>query len=189
MAPEASDTSVKGEGLPMGVKGFYEGLRRYAARVPGLSATLPPKLNLWGDPILQGRGNAYEMVLPTRVSPGQFSPADHILVQLGSPIGMPQRKLNGVELDANQYNRLLTIYGKELVVNGMNAKAAIFDVATSPGFNRQNLDDQQRLIRMVHDKYMDAARKTLVAEDPALQLKIQEMEMKKDAFGLFYKGE
>lgn len=189
MAPEASDTSVKGESLPMGVKGFYEGLKRYAARVPGLSATLPPKLNLWGDPILQGRGNAYEMVLPTRVSPGQFSPTDDLLVQLGSPIGMPQRKLNGVELDANQYNRLLTIYGKELVVNGMNAKAAIFDVATSPGFNRQNLDDQQRLIRMVHDKYMDAARKTLVAQDPALQLKIQEMEMKKDAFGMFYKGE
>lgn len=189
MAPEASDTSVKGESLPMGVKGFYEGLKKYMARVPGLSANLPPKLNLWGDPILQGQGKAYEMVLPTRVSPGQFSMTDDILVQLGSPIGMPQRKVNGVELDANQYNRLLTIYGKELKVNGMDAKTAIYDMATSPGFNRQNLDDQQRLIRMVHDQYMEAARKTLVMEDPALQLKIQQMDMKKDAFGLFYKGE
>lgn len=189
MAPEASDTSVKGESLPMGVKGFYEGLKKYMARVPGLSATLPPKLNLWGDPILQGQGKAYELVLPTRVSPGQFSPADDILVQLGSPIGMPQRKINGVELTAEQYNRLLTIYGKELQMNGMDAKTAIYDVATSPGFNRQNLDDQQRLIRMVHDRYMETARKQLTMEDPALQLKIQEMDMKKDAFGMFYKGE
>lgn len=189
MSPGASDTSVKGEELPMGVKGFYEAFKRYMARVPGLSDNLPPKLNLWGDPILQGQGKAYEMVLPTRVSPGQFSPTDDILVQLGSPIGMPQRKISGVELNAEQYNRLLQIYGKELQLDGMTAKIAIYDVASSPAFARQNLDDQQRLIRMVHEKYMEAARKTLILESPELQIKIQQMEGKKDAFGLFYKGE
>ena len=187
MAPEASDTSVKGTDLPMGVKGFYEGLRRYMARVPGLSDALEPRLNLWGDVIVQGRGKPYEMVLPTRVSPGQFSPTDNVLVQLGSPIGMPQRKIDGVELTSKQYNRLLTIYGKELQVNGMTAKAAIYDLTQSPGFDRVNLDEQQTLIREVHERFMSGARDLLVSEDPELAVKIERMKAKKEAFGLFYK--
>lgn len=187
MSPEASDTSVKGEDLPMGVKGFYEAFKRYMARVPGMSDNLPPRLNLWGDPIMQGQGQAYEMVLPTRVSPGQFSPTDDVLVQLGSPIGMPQRKIDGVELTADQYNRMLTIYGKELSVNGMTAKMAILDLAKAPGFDRLNLDEQQTLIRSIHDKYMSAARDQLVSEDVELQAKINDMKSKKEAFGLFYK--
>ena len=189
MDPMASDTSVKGEDLPMGVKGFYEAFKKYQARVPGLSATLPPRLNLWGDPIMQGKGKAYEMILPTRVTPGQFSPTDDILVQMGSPITMPQRKIDGIDLGSEQYNRLLTIYGKELEVNGMNAKAAIFDLATSPGFDMQSLDQQQRLIRLLHDKYMTAARQQLLAEDPELSVKIDQLKANREAFGLFYKGD
>jgi hypothetical protein len=30
----------------------------------------------------------------------------------------------------------------------------------------QSLDQQQRLIRLLHDKYMTAARQQLLAEDP-----------------------
>ena len=187
LSPEASDTSVKGEDLPMGVKGFYEAFKRYRSRLPFFSEDLPPRLNLWGDPIMQGQGKAYEMVLPTRVTPGQFSPTDDVLVQLGSPIGMPQRKLDGVELTADQYNRLLTLYGKEISFNGLTAKMAIYDLAKSPGFDRLNLDEQQTIIRQLHDKYMGAAREMLVSEDVELAAKIQDMKSKKEAFGLFYK--
>jgi hypothetical protein len=138
---------------------------------------------------MQGKGKAYEMILPTRVTPGQFSPTDDILVQMGSPITMPQRKIDGIDLGPEQYNRLLTIYGKELEVNGMNAKAAIFDLATSPGFDMQSLDQQQRLIRLLHDKYMTAARQQLLAEDPELSVKIDQLKANREAFGLFYKGD
>jgi len=182
MAPEASDTSVKGQDLPMGVKGFYEGLKRYMARVPGLSNSLPERLNLWGDTIIQGQGSALEMVLPTRVSPGQFSPTDDVLVRLGSPIGMPARKVEGVELNADQYNRLLTIYGKQL-----NAKQILFEVATAPGFGEASLDVQQTLIKKKHEDLMGKARELLVAEDPDIRARMAEQRAKRNAFGLFYK--
>lgn len=182
MDPNSSDTSVAGLDLPMGVKGFYEGLKKYQSRVPGMSDNIPVRLNLWGDPVQVGQGNAYELVLPTRVSPGQFSPVDNALVQMGSPIGMPNRKIDGVELTAEQYNSLITIYSKEF-----NAKDELYNVITNPGFSIMTLDAQQSKVRQVHDKVLDAARKTLVSRDTELQSKIRQLQEKKRAFGLFYK--
>ncbi len=75
----------------------------------------------------RSQGNPLELVLPTRVSPDQFSEVDDLLVEIGSPIGVPDRKTSftlgegegsssaPVELSPEQYNRLLTIYGKETV--------------------------------------------------------------------------
>jgi hypothetical protein len=180
--PNSSDVSTAGLDLPMGVKGFYEGLKKYQSRVPGMSDNIPVRLNLWGDPVQVGQGNAYELVLPTRISPGQFSPVDNALVQMGSPIGMPNRKVDGVELNADQYNSLITIYGKEF-----GAKQQLEAVIASPGFSIMTLDAQQSKVRQVHDTLMEAARKTLVSRDTELQGKIRQLQEKKRSFGLFYK--
>jgi hypothetical protein len=122
------------------------------------------------------------MVLPTRVSPGQFSVVDDALVRMGSPVGMPERKLQGVELDSWQYNRLLTIYGKE-----MPSKQAIADVMLQPGFALLTLDEQQKTVQSVHSKYMDAAKKQLISEDPLLQARLFELDELRRANGLYYK--
>lgn len=168
--------------LPMGVRGFVEAFNRYKSRLPYFNQDLPEQLNLWGDPVLSGQGKPYELVLPTRVSPVQFSEVDDALVRLGSPVGMPERKIDGVELEAAQYNRLLTIYGKELP-----SKQEILNVMRTPGFDLLNLDDQQKTVQRVHSRFMDIAKKTLIAEDPALQAKIGEMSEARKAHGLFYK--
>jgi len=55
--------------LPIAVRGFYEGFNQYMSRLPYFNQALPDDLNLWGDARSQGQGKAYEMVLPTRVSP------------------------------------------------------------------------------------------------------------------------
>jgi hypothetical protein len=179
--PTAKDVRASSD-LPMGVRGFVEAFNRYRSRLPFFNEDLPASLNLWGDPIQQSQGKAYEMVLPTRVSPGQFSAVDDALVRMGSPVGMPERKLQGVELDANQYNRLLTIYGKELP-----SKQSIGDIMLQPGFALLTLDEQQKTVQMVHSKYMDAARKQLIQEDPTLQAKIFELQELRRANGLYYK--
>jgi hypothetical protein len=168
--------------LPMGVRGFVEAFNRYKSRLPYFNDSLPEQLNLWGDPIKSGQGKPYEMVLPTRVSPMQFSEVDDALVRMGSPVGMPERKIDGVELDAYQYNRLLTIYGKELP-----AKQELLNVMRTPGFDLLNLDDQQKTVQRVHSRFIDIARKTLIAEDLTLQTKIGEMSEARKAQGLFYK--
>jgi hypothetical protein len=168
--------------LPMGVRGFVEAFNRYRSRIPAFNDSLPNQLNLWGDERRSGQGKMYEMVLPTRVSPEQFSEVDDILVRMGSPIGMPERKVQGVEMNAEQYNRLLTIYGKEL-----NAKDALLSVMTGPGFDMLSLDDQQKMTQRVHSQYIDLARKQLVAEYPELGLKIEDLGEARKAQGLYYK--
>jgi len=179
--PTNRDTRASPD-LPMGVRGFVEAFNRYKSRLPYFNDSLPEQLNLWGDPIKSGQGKPYEMVLPTRVSPMQFSEVDDALVRMGSPVGMPERKIDGVELDAYQYNRLLTIYGKELP-----AKQELLNVMRTPGFDLLNLDDQQKTVQRVHSRFIDIARKTLIAEDLTLQTKIGEMSEARKAQGLFYK--
>jgi hypothetical protein len=123
-----------------------------------------------------------ELVLPTRVSPAQFSAVDDALVRIGSPVGMPDKKIDGVEMTAEQYNRLLFIYGKELP-----SKQGIMDAMMSPGFTLLSLDDQQRFVQSVHSKYTQEARDQLKREDPALQARIDELAQLRKANGLYYK--
>jgi len=179
--PTNRDTRASPE-LPMGVRGFVEAFNRYKSRLPYFNADLPEALNLWGDPTKSGTGAAYELVLPTRVTPQQFSEVDDALVRMGSPIGMPERKIDGVELDAFQYNRLLTIYGKELP-----AKQEILNIMRTPGFDLLSLDDQQKTVQRVHSKFMDVARNILRTEDIGLQVKIDELKELRKANGLYYK--
>jgi hypothetical protein len=183
--PNASDVRASPD-LPMGVRGFVEAFNRYRSRVPAFNESLPEQLNLWGDvrqqanadPVMRGLG----FVLPTRVSPDQMSDVDDMLVRLGSPIGMPQRKLNGVEMTAEQYNRLLFIYGKEL-----NAKDALREVLLGPGFDLMNLDDQQKFVQRIHSQYMGLAKDKLVLEFPELQMKIDDRKEAQKAQGIYYK--
>jgi len=179
--PNASDISASPD-LPMGVRGFVEAFNQYRSRLPSFNESLPEKVNLWGDVRQTGQGKPYEMVLPTRVSPNQFSDVDDMLVRLGSPIGMPARKMNGVEMNAEQYNRLLVIYGKEL-----NAKDALREVMLGSGFDMLNLDDQQKFVQSVHSKYMQAAKNQLVLEYPDLAIKMDEFREAQKAQGLYYK--
>jgi hypothetical protein len=179
--PTARDTRASPE-LPMGVRGFAESFNKYRSRLPYFSNDVPESLNLWGDPIQQGRGMWYEMVLPTKVSPQQFSEVDDALVRIGSPVGMPERKVDGIEMSAQQYNRLLTIYGKELP-----AKDQILQTMQMPGFDLLSLDDQQKTVQRVHSHFMDLAKKQLKAEDPTLMLKVDELKELRKANGLYYK--
>ena len=179
--PTRKDTRADPE-LPMGVRGFVEAFNKYKSRLPYFNSDLPEALNLWGDPVLTSRGNPMELVLPTRVSPAQFSLVDDALVRIGSPVGMPDKKIDGVEMTAEQYNRLLTIYGKELP-----SKQGIMDVMLSPGFTLLSLDDQQKTVQSVHSKYMQAAQGQLKQEDPALQARIAELQELRKANGLYYK--
>jgi len=92
------------------------------------------------------------------------------------------KKIDGVEMTAEQYNRLLTIYGKELP-----SKQSIMDVMLSPGFTIPPLNEQQQTVQDVHSKYMKEAREQLKREDPALQARIAELQELRKANGLYYK--
>jgi hypothetical protein len=184
--------------LPMGLRGLVTAWNRYRSRLPYFNSELPEDLNLWGDPKMQANENLtmriLGMVLPTRVSPDQFSDVDDELVRLGSPIGMPETKVGfqigqgegaisgNVELNANQRHRLLTIYGKET-----NAKDDILRLIRTPGFDLLSKADQQQQVQRLHSKYMNIAKMQLMSEDPGIEAKIIELNELRQAHGNYYK--
>jgi len=191
--PTKKDTKASPE-LPMGVRGFVEAFNQYRSRLPYFSESVPEAMNLWGDTMKRSQGNPLELVLPTRVSPDQFSEVDDLLVEIGSPIGVPDRKTSftlgegegsasaPVELSPEQYNRLLTIYGKET-----DAKQTILDTMTMPGFDLLPLDQKQKMVQKVHSKYMGFAKQKLMSEYPEIQDKIMDIGEARQSFGIYYK--
>jgi hypothetical protein len=187
--PTKKDTKAHPE-LPMFVRGFAEGFNKYRSRLPYFNADLPDMLNMWGDKAYEGSGAAHEMVLPTRVSPEQFSPADEVLINLGSPLNMKAfDKIDGVELTGEERNRLKMIYGKEIKYMGTGVKEAIVDAYNDPGFAALTLDQKQTNIRVIHERFMDAAKSILKQspEGAELNMRIDKLKRNREAFGLYYK--
>lgn len=96
--------------LPDGVR---QGINELINSTPGLSDTLPPKLNIWGEPV------QYEYSWsPIRMTEGKQTEADQIIIQTGTKVKMPTRKISqqvenklSVEIDLSpeEYNELLII--------------------------------------------------------------------------------
>jgi hypothetical protein len=191
--PNKKDTKANPD-LPMGVRGFVEAFNQYRSRLPYFSESVPNLLNLWGDTIKRSQGNPLELVLPTKVSPDQFSEVDDLLVGIGSPIGVPDRKTSftigsgdnsissPIELSTEQYNRLLSIYGKETP-----AKQAILDTMNMPGFDRLPLDQKQKLVQKIHSQFMSFSKKKLLVEYPEIEDKIMSIGEARQSYGIYYK--
>jgi hypothetical protein len=187
--PSKKDTKAHPE-LPMFIRGFAEGFNKYRSRLPYFNADLPDMLNVWGDKAYEGSGAAHEMVLPTRVSPEQFSPADEILVSVGSPISMKSfDKVDGVELTAEERNRLKVIYGKEIKFMGSGIKESIVDAYNAPGFAQLETDAKQNGIKVIHERFLTAAKSILKQspESAELNMRIERLKMKINAHGNYYK--
>jgi hypothetical protein len=91
-------------------KGFWEAVGTIKSRTPGLSDSLPPALDpLTGNVKTNGKGNLYEMFNPFKRADGTFEPGYATLIEYGIPQYKPDRKIDGVELSADQYNRLIEL--------------------------------------------------------------------------------
>lgn len=96
--------------LPVGVS---QGINELINSTPGLSDTLPPKLNIWGEP------TQYEYSWsPIRMAEGKQNEADQIIIQTGTKVKMPTRRISQpiekgqtveVDLSPQEYNELLMI--------------------------------------------------------------------------------
>ena len=85
-------------------------------------------------------------------------------------------------MSPEQYNRLLTIYGKETP-----AKQTILDTMKMPGFERLPLNQKQKMIQSVHSKFMSFAKRQLMLEFPEIQDKIMEVDEARQSYGIYYK--
>lgn len=87
------------------------------ARLPGESASMFPRRDVWGEPIVRaggvfGDGVAGRLLSPSRVSEADRDPVTSELLRLGITPTKPGRSLRGVELTGGQYDMLQEISGR-----------------------------------------------------------------------------
>jgi hypothetical protein len=176
--------------LPVGVKGFYEAYLRKRSRVPGLSADLPDRLNRWAEPELEiDPARPWLSNVGIRTNESKMQEVDRVLISLRMPLAMPPRAIEKdgarVKLDTSQYNRLLTIYAKEITNNGKTVQEAIVARAKDPAFATLGLDEQQAYIKDIDESYMKRARDLLLQEDISIQVKLEAEAFRKGSSGLY----
>tara|TARA_R110002012_G_scaffold1132_1_gene4714 strand:+ start:711 stop:3740 length:3030 start_codon:yes stop_codon:yes gene_type:complete len=189
--PTATDVTVKGLDLPVGVKGFYEALNRYKSRIPFFNDDLPPRLNLWGEPVQSGQGKVYEMFTPLRISTEQMSYVDSELVSIGSTISMPSRVITfdnaRIELTPTQYNEFIGYYNEPFNEGGLTAKAEFFDLMIDDFYQNSTLYEKQEEVKDLHRSLLQKAKDDFVRNNKKFLQKEADLHQKNiEEKGLFY---
>jgi hypothetical protein len=155
--------------LPPYMRGFYSALQKAKARHPLFSDQVPPSLNLWGEKRTQGTGAGYEMWSPIRISEAKYAGVDRELMRLGDGITMPSKKINGVLLNAEQYNYMIEAMNKKYpgeptFIEAMNR------LVFSPDYRSLETDeDKLQQIRNVASEYKAVGRKAVLQQFPSLR--------------------
>lgn len=103
------------------------------SRVPGYSDELPPRRNLWGDPIVLQGGLGPDIMSPIYTSEADAgTPIDAEIVEHQVPIQMPSRSLDGVPMEPQEYDALVRLAGNELKdpATGMGARDTLNAIVT-----------------------------------------------------------
>lgn len=168
------------------VKGFYTALQKFKAQNPFFNKDLPPRLNEWGEPMVAGFGNAWDFLSPVKIKRADYSMVDEEIVKIGGGFQLTPKKISGVDLNAEQYNRLIILantidisQGEGLLpgADGYNASQTLLPILQSriqdPEYQKlPTKEDKQEEINRVVTLFRKAARMKLMQEDPYLAAKI-----------------
>lgn len=171
--------------MPSFMRGFYTALQKAKARNPMFNTELPPRLNLWAEPMQAGTGAAWEFISPIRIQDTKYSKVDQELMDLGGGLTMPLRKIDGVLLNAKQYNQWLT-YMNEIDDGGRLPGDEGYDetgtlknnleyIIKFDDFYKNELtskDDKLDYLRQLFSQYKKAGKQLLLNDDAYLNAKI-----------------
>jgi hypothetical protein len=196
--PTASDTRAA-PGADPTIRGVMEAFNRYRSRVPGLSASLPPKTNRWAEPIEYGEGALYETVSPIRVKAGSQKEVDKLWLEYDLPRAQPSRLISWperpdmagvrVELTAEQHNELKRVYAWEVRDgDGMNVQQALVAASKDPAFSKMSFGSQQQYLNKIDSAFMSVARTQFVNTSRfagPLQAEFERKKLSADAYGIY----
>jgi hypothetical protein len=180
------------------------------SRTPGLSKDLPPRRNLWGEPILLGGGLGPDIISPIYTSIEKESPVDDEILRNRVSIGMPARFLygsrpsddvqmrdesvrTGVPLTPKEYDFLVRVAaGEKVVVDDeeyqvaeQTLKTDLEEMIKTPEYKAatDGPDGAKALmIRVRVTAYRDAAKAMLLDASPELaQLYEEKIEQRAEA--------
>ncbi len=144
------------------VKGILDTVR---SRIPGLSTGLPTKIDVWGDPIERPSAPLPRFLSPVQVSQAKGDPIDIELTNLKLNLGMPPKKIKGIELEPNEYRQMVIDAGKI-------AKPELNKLIQESWYKRLTNEEKEKEIRKImRDARDDARDDALIKVEKRLAMK------------------
>jgi hypothetical protein len=158
------------------------------SRVPGLSDSLPPRRNIWGEPVTLSGSAGPDLLSPIYSSDKKSAPASEELLRLGLHLSRPMRRQSfmgiSLELSPEEFDRFQVLAGDEIKDPNTNLSFRETVAGLAEGWHVNAKDYAQRsegpdggkayMIRQYRQMYMDLARRQLVQEFPELLMTIEE---------------
>jgi hypothetical protein len=155
------------------------------SRIPGYSKTLPPRRNLWGEPIVLEGGLGPDIISPVYVSTRKYSPIDEELLRLRMPLSMPRetQSIHGesIELNLEEYDRFLVLMNDITMPDtGKNLKDTLNHLVTKSSIYRDMTEDQKEMrIRGYLVMAKALAREKLWEETPYIKWLVNTLQLEK----------
>ena len=155
------------------------------SRIPGYSDGLPPRRNLWGEPIAPEGGLGPDIISPIYTSTQKLSPIDEELLNLNMPIKMPSQTQNfdgvPIKLTPKEYDRFLVLMNQTpLDSTGKKLKQSLDELVKDPDYAAtRDPELKEYRIRSLLTEARFIARQQLKDEFEILRhIVIQEQERK-----------
>lgn len=142
------------------------------ARIPGLSQTLMPKRDVWGEPIVRDGGLGPDLVSPIVESRLKNDPVNKALIAADYFPGKVDRKIRGVELTDEQYDDYARIAGR-------TAKVRLNAIVGMPGFAQMPESTRKELMTNAIQNSREMARSLIMMQNPDIMKKANDAKRAK----------
>lgn|GEM_PF-3733072 len=154
-------------------KGFDATIAELKARIPGWSDDLPPRRNLWGEPVILEGGIGPDIVSPIYSSTEKDSPVDDEMLKHQVAVKLPSPQIKGVELTPQEWDRYVVLAGNEAKSgDGLGCKDALEKLVASNLYQRQSDGPEggkAMYIRYTINAYRELAEAQMLKEFPDLR--------------------
>ena len=178
------------------VNAFYKVLHKAMGRRPILSGQVDLQLDpITGEDVTDGSGSLYEAFSPFRIKEGKLANGYEVLVKFGVPVPDVPQSIDGVLITESQRQRIIRLATGTMKIGDKKETMVetLRRVGKDPSLNYMyenpsvtgGVSDAQKVIAGVLSSRYSAAKKTLIAEDDALRLKIEEIARSKRMTGKY----
>lgn len=182
-ATRANDPILRDTSADNPVGGIDEAASKFInqmrAKIPGLSDSLPPRLDLWGNEInvSSGFGALYDFASPFAASVDNPNKIEQAILDNDVSVSWPQKTIDGVRLTPQQFHD----YSKRA---GELAEKNLKSIVSSSGFKGLSIGPegmQAILIKQGINQARDIAKKEMIAKDVGLRNSIFKKKTEKAA--------
>jgi hypothetical protein len=142
------------------------------ARIPGLSQSLLPKRDVWGEPMVRSGAVGPDILSPIAESRINNDPVNKALLAAKYFPSKLDRKIRGVELTDQQYDDYARIAGR-------TAKVRLNAIVSMPGFDQMPESTRKELMTNTIQQSREMARSLIMMQNPEIMKKANDAKRAK----------